>query len=101
MKKFTLMFVLLLLNGCGADAKPADDGVPVACRQHTARQFHFGEITCTPGVSETCGFGVHNQPVPLDQSGDALAYYCTCADPGQYFCWGSPSLAAADPLPND
>ncbi len=98
----SLLLALATLAGCAGTVveppAPADK-VPAICHAGTASDFHFGRVTCEPLVSETCGFGIHNQPVPLDQSGAPLAYYCACNSGGVYACWGSPGLAVAEPLP--
>ena len=97
MKKLLLTLCVLALVGCGS--APSNDDSPQACDARFAKQYNLGEMACVPGKSETCAFGVHNQLVKLDQSGEALAYYCTCSENKVYYCWGSPSLAKADPLP--
>ena len=86
-----VLLLAAIAVGCGGSVEPT------TC-QHEARAIVTGLIDCEPLVSPTCGYGVHNRPVPLDQSGEALAYYCTCNSAGKYACFGSPSLAVAEPL---
>jgi hypothetical protein len=97
MKKLLSTLCVLAMIGCGSS--PSNSDGPQACDAHFVRQYNLGEMVCVPGKSETCAFGVHNQLVKLDQSGEPLAYYCTCEATGTYACWGAPSLAKADPLP--
>lgn len=99
MKNLSLLSLLAALTGCGSATEPNGDGIPAECHAYTARQYHFGEVTCAPESASTCAFGVHNQLVKFDQSGEPLAYYCTCDAGGTYACWGAPGLAKADPLP--
>jgi hypothetical protein len=99
MKNFKWTCLFLMLIGCSGNATDADAEAPVACSAHSARQFQSGNVACKPGVSDTCAFGVHNQPTQLDQSGEPLAYYCACNAASKYTCWSAPSLAKADPLP--
>ncbi len=98
MRKYITVLCLLVTIGCATASSAPDDGIPDSCYTHTARAYHFGEVTCDPATAETCAFGVHNQPTQLDQSGEPLAYYCTCDGSNSYHCWGAPGLAEADPL---
>jgi len=94
----TIILAFLVLTSCSGqdpDQKPA---VPDSCYLHDAADFNYGTFKCDPQTADTCAFGAHNTPVPLDSSGDPLAYYCTCSG-DHYSCWGVSWFVKADPLP--
>lgn len=92
------LFSLLLLAGCSAQVEPVER-IPGECYQQTAKAFVSGTATCgDPYTAATCAFDAHNDPTPLDSSGNPLAYYCTCGETGVYTCWRVEWFVEPDPL---
>lgn len=96
MKKQMLAVLVLVIQGCGGQSQIEPD--PGVCRQYTVLEFNHGEVPCKPLVTDSCAFGVHNDPVELSPT-SPVSYVCSCNSAGKFSCFGSPGLPAADPLP--
>ena len=97
-RMLAMLSLTLSLIGCAASTPAPGDRIPDSCFKQPAKAFVHGEATCNPDAADTCAFDAHNEPTPLDGSGNPLAYYCTCGSTGLYTCWRAPWFATPEPV---
>lgn len=83
---------------CGANGTYGCSAVVDVCHSAPAPDFVSGLVSCNPAAAQSCAFDVDNHPTGINSDPKPVSYVCDCASGGTYACFGSPGLAAHNPL---